>query len=234
MARKPFSDDVKKKVLLWSDRHCCLCEKSCDVDIVVAHLDDPEDDSIDNAIPLCHDCHGKIGRYNPDHPIGTKYKIEELKTRREQIYEKNTSHLVPPIHLELGRIYEENTKTRVRTFVKHLSDSNPVKIIINHTPFVNKNKFDPLEGKVRNYYNGGIVWNFNPKFGVNGSFAIKKEWLEMEGIFGIEFNINVIDVYERDHKLLPFCYTYNKRKNLWSLEPTSHDELCKFMDEPNI
>ena len=231
MARKPFSEDIKKKVLLWSDRHCCLCGKPCGVDIEVAHLDNPQDNSLDNAIPLCYDCHGKSKRYDPDHPIGTKYKIEELKIRREQIFEKYTSHLVPPIHLELGRIYEENMKTRVRTFVQHLSDSNPVKIMIYNTPFVNKNKFDPLEGKVRNYYNGGIIWNFNPRFGVNGSFAIKKEWTEIEGIFGIEFNINVIDVYERNHKLLPFCYTYNKRKNLWNLEPTSHDELCKFMDD---
>ena len=108
MVRNPFSDEAKKKVLLWSDRHCCLCEKSCGVDIVVAHLNEPEDNSLDNAIPLCYDCHGKIGRYNPDHPIGTKYKIEELKTRREQIYEKYTSHLVPPINLKLGKIIEEN------------------------------------------------------------------------------------------------------------------------------
>ena len=85
MPRNPFDDEIKKKVLLWSDRHCGLCDKTCGVDIVVVHFDDPEDNSLDNAIPLCYDCHGKIGRYNPEHPLGTKYKIKELKAKLGEI-----------------------------------------------------------------------------------------------------------------------------------------------------
>ena len=31
-------------------------------------------DDIDNAIPLCFDCHGAVQHYNDEHPRGTKYK----------------------------------------------------------------------------------------------------------------------------------------------------------------
>jgi hypothetical protein len=101
-----FSDDVRNKVLLWSDRHCCLCKKACGINIEVHHLVSEEQsgtDDIDNAIPLCFECHGAVQHYNPKHPIGTKYKPSELKKRREQVYEEFTRHLVPPIHYEINQ-----------------------------------------------------------------------------------------------------------------------------------
>ena len=33
-----FSDDVKLKCLLWSDRHCCLCGKQCGINIEIHHI----------------------------------------------------------------------------------------------------------------------------------------------------------------------------------------------------
>jgi 5-methylcytosine-specific restriction endonuclease McrA len=103
--RKDFPPEIKLKCLLWSDRHCCLCEKNCDTDIEIAHIIENDNVDMDNAIPLCFDCHSKIGKYNPKHPLGTKYKEAELKTRREQVYEKYTKHLVPPINIELIKNY---------------------------------------------------------------------------------------------------------------------------------
>ena len=107
MARAPFTDDTKRKCLLWSDRHCCLCGKVCGTDIEIAHIGQPEDNDIENAIPLCYDCHAKIGRYNVEHPRGNKYKPDELKARRDQIYEHYTRHLVPPLNIQLGPIGRE-------------------------------------------------------------------------------------------------------------------------------
>ena len=36
----PFDEKVRKKVLLWCDRHCCLCRKPCGINIEVHHLTD--------------------------------------------------------------------------------------------------------------------------------------------------------------------------------------------------
>lgn len=94
----------------------CLCKKPCGVNIEVHHLV-PENqggtDDLDNAIPLCFDCHSEVMRYNQEHPRGTKYKQDELRPRREQVYEKFTRHLVPPIGY---RITQEVPNVGNRTF----------------------------------------------------------------------------------------------------------------------
>jgi hypothetical protein len=41
-------------------------------------------DDIDNAIPVCFDCHAEIHLYNPAHPRGRKYTEEELRMHRDQ------------------------------------------------------------------------------------------------------------------------------------------------------
>ncbi|MFB3814583.1 MAG: HNH endonuclease [Terriglobales bacterium] len=54
----PFNNEVKNRVLLWSDWHCRLCKKACGANIEVHHLVPEHDnggDAIDNAIPLCFD-----------------------------------------------------------------------------------------------------------------------------------------------------------------------------------
>ena len=99
-----FDQKLRTAVLLWCDRHCCLCKKACGVNIEVHHII-PEasggSNDIDNALPLCFNCHSEVSRYNTEQPMGTKYKPEELKARREQVYEEFTRHLVPPIHYEI-------------------------------------------------------------------------------------------------------------------------------------
>jgi hypothetical protein len=98
MARKAFSEDDCIKVLLWCRRHCCLCGKSAGVGIEVAHLPGRGTSSeIEDAIPLCFDCHAAIGHYNEMHPRGRRYGVKELKDRRDQVYNEQTSHLIPPI-----------------------------------------------------------------------------------------------------------------------------------------
>ena len=41
-------------------------------------------DTIDNAIPVCFECHAEIHAYNDKHPRGRKYRPEELKKHKEQ------------------------------------------------------------------------------------------------------------------------------------------------------
>src|SRR6516165_11946276 len=91
--RPNFPVSVRRTVLLWSDRHCCLCKKACGLDIEVDHIKPVAaggTNAIDNAIPLCYKCHAKVHHYNDLHPRGTKYWNEELKIRREQVYEEFT------------------------------------------------------------------------------------------------------------------------------------------------
>jgi hypothetical protein len=68
-------------MLLWCARHCCFCGKACTTNIVIHHIDgDPSNNNFDNLIPVCFDCHGELERYNPEHPLGTKYRHLEIKT----------------------------------------------------------------------------------------------------------------------------------------------------------
>jgi HNH endonuclease len=41
-------------------------------------------DAIENAIPVCFECHAEIHLYNPDHPRGRRYLPDELRAHREQ------------------------------------------------------------------------------------------------------------------------------------------------------
>lgn len=41
-------------------------------------------DDIDNAIPLCFECHAEIHAYNPKHPRGRKVRPSELRLHKEQ------------------------------------------------------------------------------------------------------------------------------------------------------
>jgi HNH endonuclease len=42
------------------------------------------DHSIENAIPVCFDCHAEIHAYNPSHPRGRRFTPDELRAHKEQ------------------------------------------------------------------------------------------------------------------------------------------------------
>jgi len=72
------------------NRQCCLCLKQCGVNIEAAHIiAEAEGGSNDaeNGIPLCLDCHQEVGSYNDKHPRGNKIRPEELRARRDRVYE---------------------------------------------------------------------------------------------------------------------------------------------------
>ena len=41
-------------------------------------------DDIDNAIPVCFECHAEIHSYNEKHPRGRKFTADELRAHRDQ------------------------------------------------------------------------------------------------------------------------------------------------------
>jgi len=218
--KKDFSEGDKLKCLLWSDRHCCLCDKACGPDIEIHHIDPKGGIDIDNAIPLCYDCHAKILAYNRLHPRGTRYRPTELKVRREQIYEKYTRHLVPPIHFEVTQNVRYSELKRklpdVGFNIAHFGDSHPVRVKVEARVKLGEKDLGLLKG----HYGGEKLWNLNPRFTIFGHTSIPKEAAESNERLEIDVTVTIIDEYGREHLLLPMGYVYMRDHNSWFLEPS--------------
>lgn len=222
---KDFSEKDKIKILLWCDRHCCLCDKACGIDIVIHHIKREGENlsEIDNAIPLCLECHSKIESYNIKHPLGTKYKTEEIKARREQIYEKYTRHLVPPIHFEITqriRNYPRLTRRlpNVSFNLSHLGDSLPVRVKVEARTILGAKNLGLIKNRF-GYYSGETLWNLNPRTTIFGWFPVPKECVNSTADLRIEVRVTIIDQYDKEHKLLPVSWAYVRKDKLWFLEP---------------
>jgi hypothetical protein len=86
-----FPPKVKEDALVACNRHCCLCHKYCGLKIELHHIQQKSEggeDTLENCIPLCFDCHGDMRSYDHKHPKGTKYTPSELKRHRDNWYEK--------------------------------------------------------------------------------------------------------------------------------------------------
>ena len=93
-----FPSGVQERALIACERHCCICHKFCSFKIELHHIvqkADGGEDSFDNCIPLCFDCHAEVKSYNNRHPKGKKYTESELKIRRDRWYEKVESTYQP-------------------------------------------------------------------------------------------------------------------------------------------
>lgn len=87
----PFSAKVKEDAFVACGRCCALCHKFCGIKIEVHHIQeeaDGGDNSFDNAIPLCFDCHADMRSYDHKHPKGNKYSRTELSRHRDLWYKK--------------------------------------------------------------------------------------------------------------------------------------------------
>jgi hypothetical protein len=83
----PFNRDEVEKLLADCQRRCCICHRFCGVKIETDHIVPAEEggqDDIDNAIPVCFECHAEIHSYNDKHPRGRKYTPGELKLHKER------------------------------------------------------------------------------------------------------------------------------------------------------
>lgn len=238
MQSDDFGKDVKLKCLLWSDRHCCVCGKRCGLDIEVAHIDEKRKEgksSQDNAIPVCYKCHADMGRYAKWHPRGNKYRFEELKKRRNQIYEGYTSSLIPGILAVVHPAHGEKSfqLPSVGFSITPVGLFTPINARIAVRVFLGGSDLGEIESR-KPYYNGKIVWNLNPGLTFNGNFRLPDKCAEGKEDLLLELKITVIDPYERKHELLPVCYTYNRINGFWFLEPTSFKELKHYLKQKTI
>lgn len=217
--KKDFKQQDIGKALLWCGRHCCLCGKRCGAKIEVAHIDPKGPRTLDNAIPLCFDCHQEIGSYNPKHPRGRSYRPSELRERRDQIYEQHTANLVPPLHYSLAQ--NNRQLPDVGFTITHLGGPHWVKVRVLVTLAQGNRQFGPV---VSPHYNGKYVWNLNPRFGVSAHFPLPDgmQWgSETAEPIRARIDIRVIDIYERAHDLLPVGYVLSLIPGQeWYLEPS--------------
>ncbi|MBK8810328.1 MAG: HNH endonuclease [Acidobacteria bacterium] len=64
-------------------------------------------DEIENAIPVCFECHAEIRAYNPKHPKGRKFTSEEIRQHKTQwleICKTKPEILMSPIDYQVGPI----------------------------------------------------------------------------------------------------------------------------------
>jgi len=217
--KKDFRQEDILRALIWCDRHCCLCGKKCGPRIEVAHIDPKGSATLDNAIPLCFDCHQTTGSYNPRHPRGRSYRPAELKARREQIYEQHTANLIPPLLYRLCQGPNGRRLPDVGFTITHPGGPHWVKVRIRIAVAQGNRQLGPVES---NHYDGTYIWNLNPGFGVNGHFALPTG-VQLTGVEPVHARIDVwaIDIYEREHKLLPVGYVHSLRQSEdWYLEPS--------------
>ena len=82
-----FPPKEASKLLADCHRRCCICHRFCGVKMELDHMTPRANrgtDTIDNAIPVCFECHAEIHAYNDKHPRGRKYRPEELRQHKDQ------------------------------------------------------------------------------------------------------------------------------------------------------
>ena len=226
---KKFAPKVRQKCLLWCARHCCLCGKNCRLDIEIHHLEDAlpvgKLNGIDNAIPVCYQCHADLERSKANSPRGSKYIIEELKARREQIYEEHTRHLVPVL-------YYGPTKDlpfpQVQFFIQNTDGSRPVYAKCRVEIYVD----GKLLGTPIRHYAGDKCWACNPGLTGVGWFDLSSGNLKKAPDYKgpsptdpqvqqvrLRVYMTIIDSLDRGHHRLPAEWYYNRDKKGWTYDP---------------
>jgi hypothetical protein len=86
-----FDPETKTKALTACARHCCICHRFAGLKIELHHINlksEGGDNSLENCIPLCFDCHADMRSYDHKHPKCTKYTPNELIQHRDNWYAK--------------------------------------------------------------------------------------------------------------------------------------------------
>lgn len=82
-----FNRNKVAELLARCRRRCCICHRFCGVKIETDHIEpkaNEGEDDIENAIPVCFDCHAEIHSYNDQHPRGRKFTTDELRQHKKQ------------------------------------------------------------------------------------------------------------------------------------------------------
>ncbi|WFA07621.1 HNH endonuclease signature motif containing protein [Tissierella sp. Yu-01] len=109
-----FDKQVSEDALVASERCCCLCHTFCGSKIELHHIKQKAEggeDTLENCIPLCFNCHAEVKAYNPKHPKGKMYTESELIRHRDNWYEKVKKGFKTPINYEPSKLDYELFQT---------------------------------------------------------------------------------------------------------------------------
>lgn len=84
-----FPPNVKEQAAVACNRCCCICHEFKGPKLEFHHIKqqaDGGDNSFENCIPLCFDCHADMGRTDPRHPKRNHYSERELRMHRDKWY----------------------------------------------------------------------------------------------------------------------------------------------------
>ncbi|NWF91435.1 MAG: HNH endonuclease [Syntrophaceae bacterium] len=133
-----FSKEIRTKVLIAAARHCCVCHRYKGVKVEVHHIipeADGGDDSFENAIALCFDCHNDAGHYNNCHPRGSKFSPRELRLARDTWYKiVSEKYIHPPS--EPDHFYCRYLICKDFEILKEIADRNLSRLPIRDTVLV--------------------------------------------------------------------------------------------------
>ena len=223
-----FSARDKKRTLLWSQRHCCYCGKKLGMNIVVAHIEPRKKNaswSIDNAIPLCLNCHQRIFSYADKHPLGSKYTTEELKARRDETYEKHTRHLVPEFDFMITQksppwYTRDYPSVGFILFLSRMKEPQPVRFCVVVTAFLNQRNRGTTSDR---YYSGRKIWEQpQPRSDRDnmfwGNFTSPVAKVRRGQHLQFRVRVTALDKYEREHAKTR-SWAYDPKGNYWFPEP---------------
>ncbi len=221
MSRNSFSPQNRLKALLCCDRHCCLCGKQCGTNIEVHHIikKKPSDNSFENAIPLCFDCHAHVEAYRENPPRGCKIKPDELRRRRNQIYDKYTSPYLPNIFFQIiGHDKKDFKKANFLIHNRHQYLSCYVKTVFSL--YHKKRLIHKHESGV---YGGKKYWHMNPESGTEVppnflNIPKPKKFPKKIKNLQVQVEVSIIDKFGWEHKLLPVSWIYTSEDG-WFYEP---------------
>lgn len=82
-----FPAEDAQRLLAECHRRCCICHRFCGVKMELDHIVPRSEggrDEIENAVPVCFECHAEIHLYNDMHPRGRKFRPGELRSHKTQ------------------------------------------------------------------------------------------------------------------------------------------------------
>jgi len=120
-----FSPKVKEDIFVASARHCCVCHRYCGVKVEVHHIVPQAqggDDTFENAIALCFDCHCDAGHYFANHPKGSKFSPTELRKHKNNWFRIVEFNQIP--EKEESLIHARYLITQNFEFIKEISNKD--------------------------------------------------------------------------------------------------------------
>ena len=145
-----FPQKVAEEALSRCGRCCCICHKFCGTKMELHHIKQKAyggEDTLDNCIPLCFDCHSDMGKADPNHSKGKHYSEEELRLHRDSWFSRAEAILPHSpekrIRKEDVELFETICKTFTPDIIYWLKDAE----LSGSHPY---DVFDPLYTFLRN------------------------------------------------------------------------------------